>query len=239
MRSKFFGNRLLDTEFNKAYLCPPPPPTDEEVAKLKSEWEASAKKAKEDEIAKIKAEHEEALKKLKPPADDPGLEEKARKEREAKEKSQADSKVLEAALKFSLGAKEWLKTNASLLPKDVAGIFEAAEKENYTSAIEKDGAIKAALIKSFFDVQANLDLLTTTQKTGLEDWLKLTKNGRQDQAQKVYDSIFEPTLEMLKRIKKAEQLNTGGKEQTDGEKALAERMMNLSKKHYLGEKANA
>jgi hypothetical protein len=184
------------------------------------------------------AELEAELKKAKaPPADDPDLQEKARRERDAKEKRDVETRQLESALKFSLGAKDWLKSNGSLLPKEIEGIFTAAEKENYGSALEKDAAVKAGIIQEFFKIQANLDLLTPSLKTALEDFLKLTKNGRQEKAQHLYDSVFEPAFEMLKRVKKAEQLNaSGGKSNSDSENAYRDRMISLSRKHYLGEK---
>ncbi len=190
----------------------------------------SQNKALEDRLAKL----EKGPDKEK---DDPDLQEKAKQARETKEKSEAGTKAIESALKFSLSAKDWLKTNSSLLPKDIEGIFSAAEKEHYDSAIEKDGAIKASVVQSFFSVQSNLDLLTPSQKTILEDFLKLTKNGKQEKSQGIYDQIFEPTFEMLKRVKKAEQLSKQGHATgTDGENDYKNRMMKLSKKHYLGEK---
>lgn len=175
-----------------------------------------------------------------PQADDPDLKKKADDAAKAKEKQATDQRAIESALKFSLGAKDWLKTNASLLPKDIGGIFEAAEKENYGTAIEKDGAIKSAVIQKFFEVQANLDLLTTTQKSALDEFLKLTKNAKQEQSQKLYDQIFEPTFEMLKRLEKAKQLRTDGHANTtDSDQAYRDKMIKLSRQHYLGEKANA
>lgn len=202
---------------------PAPNPAPDEKDKRIAELEAEIKKSKE-----------------KPTPEDPDLQEKARKERETKEKANSDSKAIEAALKFSLGAKDWLKINSSLLPKDIEGIFTAAEKENYGSAIEKDQAIKSAVVQEFFKVQSNVDLLTPSQKSALEDFQKLTKNGRQEKAQQMYDTIFEPTFEMLKRVKKAEQLGkTGHASETDSDSAYRDRMMKLSKKHYLGEKADA
>ncbi len=172
--------------------------------------------------------------------DDPDLEAKAKAAREAKEKASGDTKKIEAALKFSLGAKDFLKQNASLLPKDIEGIFEAADKEKYDNAIEKDSAIKASMVQSFFNVQSNLDLLTLSQKSVLEDFLKLTKNGKQEKAQSIYETIFEPTFEMFKRIKKAEQLGKDGQvTASDTIQAYSDRMQKMSKKHYMGEKADA
>lgn len=175
-----------------------------------------------------------------PPADDPDLKKKADDAAKAKLKQSSDTKSIEAALKFSLGAKDWLKDNATLLPKDIDGIFTAAESEKYDSAVEKDGAIKSAVIQKFFEVQSNLDLLTVSQKSALDEFLKLTKNAKQEQSQKMYEQIFEPTFEMLKRLKKAEQLrHDGHTDPTNSDQKYKERMISLSRKHYLGEKANA
>lgn len=178
----------------------------------------------------------EALKNPAPKPDDSDLADKARKEREAQDENNKKSKKLENALKFTLGASEWLKTNAALLPKTVEGIFSQAEKENYGSAIEKDSAIKVGIIAEFFTQQANVDLLTSNQKAALEEFNKLTKNIKQERAQDFYDSIFEPTFEMLKRIKKAEQIGKGLANQTDAESAYKDKLIKGSVKKYLGEK---
>ncbi len=194
------------------------------------------------ELADLKASNADLQKKLAefskpPPQDDPSLLDKARKEREDKDKRNSDSKSLEKALMFSMKSEEFLKTNSSLLPKDVPDIFKLAEKENYSNAIEKDSAIKSGMIQSFFSVQENMDLLTQSQKTSLDEYLKLTKDGKQDKAQSIYDGIFEPTFDMKKRIKKAEALSKGHAPEGDAEMAYKNKMMKLSRSHYLGEKS--
>lgn len=168
--------------------------------------------------------------------DDPSLADKARKQREDLESNAQKEKSLESAINFTIGSKEFVKNNASLLPKTIEGIFAQAEKETYDTKIEKANAIKSGIISEFFAVQANMDQLTGPQKIEVDNFLKLTKNGKQERVENIYSMIFEPTLEMVRKIEKAKQLNNGDKNQTDGEKALAERMMKLSKKHYLGEK---
>ncbi len=161
---------------------------------------------------------------------------KAKLQKEKDDKGITDSKALESAIKFNLKADEFVKTNQSLLPKNAADIFKAADKENYSSAIEKDAAIKSGLIQSFFEVQSNLDLLTGSQKIQLDEYLKLTKTGKQERAQAMYDNIFEPTFEMLKRVKKAEALNKGFGGGTGFDDEYKNKLINGSKKHYLGDK---
>lgn len=171
--------------------------------------------------------------------DDKDLQQKAREQREADEKKSGDTKALEAALRFGMQSENFLKQNASLLPKDIAEIFKAAEKENYSNAIEKDAALKAAIVQSFFAVQANHDLLTDGLKSQLEDYLKLTKNGKQEKAQHVYSSIFEPALEMMRRTKKAEALSKGHGSASEVDQGYKNRLMANAQKHFLGVKPNA
>ncbi len=193
--------------------------------------------AAENAALKLKlADLEAKLKPAAPPADDPDLLMKAKLQKEKDDKGITDSKALESAIKFNLKADEFVKTNQSLLPKNAADIFKAADKENYSSAIEKDAAIKSGLIQSFFEVQSNLDLLTGSQKIQLDEYLKLTKTGKQERAQAMYDNIFEPTFEMLKRVKKAEALNKGFGGGTGFDDEYKNKLINGSKKHYLGDK---
>lgn len=168
--------------------------------------------------------------------DDKDLADKARLAREETDKKKGYEKSLESALNFNIGSPAFLKDNVTLLPKTVEGIFTAAEKEKYDSAIEKANAIKVGVVSEFFAVQANHDLLTASQKIELDEFLKLTKNGKQERVESVYSMIFEPTLETLRKVQKAKELNTGTKNQSDAEKQLADRMMKMSKKHYLGDK---
>jgi hypothetical protein len=186
--------------------------------------------------AELDKQISELTKKPDPKPEDKDLLEKARLQREADDKKSSDSRALEKAITFNLKAKEFLSTNESLLPKGVADIFTEAEKENYSNAVEKDNAIKAGIVQSFFSVQTNVDLLTPGLKSSLDEYLKLTKTGKQDKAQSVYDGIFEPAFEMLKRIKKAEALSKGYGSEGDADTAYKNKMIKLSKAHYLGEK---
>lgn len=241
--SKFFGNRILDMRnrdpfFTRAYMCPPPEISQEELDKYKA-LEGGAK-AKDEELAKLKADLEKATKKPDPDPkdkDDPSLGDKVRKEQEEKDKATKREKSLESAIGFVHASKDFVKANAGLLPKTIEGVFAAAEKEKYDSAIDKANAIKVEIVKEFFSVQSNMDLLTQTQKNEVEEFLKLTKNGKQDRIETMYAMIFEPTLETLRKVEKAKQVNLETKDQTDGEKAYVDRMMNMSKKHYMGDKA--
>lgn len=179
-------------------------------------------------------------KKPEPKPDDQDLKDKADKDKQAKDQKIKESKDLESALRFDMTHKEWLKTNASILPKEIEGIFSAAEKETYDTIVQKASALKAGVVKSFFAVQENLDLLTSAQKSTLDEWLKLTKTSREERAGEVYDSIFEPTFESKKKIKKAIELQkSGGRYEDDNDSAYKEKIMKASRKHYLGEKQNA
>lgn len=170
---------------------------------------------------------------------DGDLADKARKEKEAQEKEASKSKSLSTAIKFNMGAKDWAKNNATLLPKTISGILEQAEKENYGTEIEKANAIKVNILSEFFAVQTNVDLLTESQKSRLAEFKALTKNDKHERVQQIYDDLFEPTFERLKDVTKARQLSMGHGTQTDAEAAYKEKLMKGARKHYLGEKDNA
>lgn len=199
-----------------------------ELADLKAKFEAQEK-----ELAALKAKGDPNP---NPKPDDKSLSEKAEAERKAKEAKDLESKSLEAALKFNLGSKDFVKNNASLLPQNIQGIFDAAEKENYASAVQKANAIKVGIVSEFFAQQGNLDLLTDHQKQSLEDFKKLTKDVKEERVQGIFDSIFEPTLETLRKVKKAEALQKGLATPSDAQDAYKQRLMAGSRKHHLGEK---
>lgn len=200
---------------------PTPTPTPAQTVDLK-EFEALKAKVAEYESKAKTAETD--------------LPEKAKAEREAQDKKQSDFKALTSAVEFNVNSKEFLKTHSNILPKETADIFAAAEKETYDSPVQKAQAIKAGIVSEFFKVQANLDLLTQSHKNTVDGFLKLTKNGKEERAQDIYENILEPAIEMLKRVKKAEEVNrsqNGLGNQTDSEKAYEQKMRELSQKHYL------
>jgi hypothetical protein len=168
------------------------------------------------------------------------LKAKADKERKAAEDRKADFKSMESAIGFNHGVEQFIKDHADILPSEIGEIFAVAGKEKYDSAAEKASALRSAFIQSFFSVQANVDLLTKAQKITLEDYLKLTKNGKEQKAEAIYENLFEPTLEMLKRVKKAEELGKARSGYASGgnktEDAYRQRLIDGSRKSYLGEK---
>lgn len=214
------------------------------AATKKTEDENKAKGGDAEELKNLKSQHAsllERLDKLEKSASGPtdkskdDLTDKLRQQKEADTQKAGDTKKLEAALQFTMGAEQFIKNNESLLPKDIAEIFKLAEKEKYENAIQKRDAIQAGVINSFFSQQANLDLLTPNQKTVLADYQKLTKNVKEERAAEIYDNIFEPAVEMLRRIKKAEQLGkSGGVSSSDADTAYKNKLMEISQKHYLG-----
>lgn len=219
----FLIRRILAKQF---FLNDTPPDPAAELAAAKAE------------IATLKAEHEKlkATPPPPPPKDDLDLAAKAKADREAKETDDAKSKKLETALKFEMGSKDWLKNNAALLPPSIEGIFAASEKEKYESTIHKAADIKVGIVSEFFSVQANLDQLTDGQKNKVAAFLALTKNVKQERVQEIYDDVFEPTLESIRKVKKAEALQKGLATPTGSEDEYTKRLIDGSKKHHLREK---
>lgn len=186
-----------------------------------------------DQIASLMKEKEDWGKK------ELSLNDKVKIENDDRVKKDSDTRKLESALTFNLTSAEFIKINESILPKDISDIFKAADREKYESAIDKANATKAAIIQSFFSQESNVEFLTPSQKSALADYLKLTKNGKEDKAREIYENLFEPSLATLKRVKKAEELyksKNGFRGDSQGDSQYKEKLMALSKKHFLGEK---
>ena len=212
---------------------PAAPPTDPEPPKGTDDLQAQVKN--------LISMNEKLMAQLKggTPPEDPepnDLSEKARLERESKAKDASSAKGLESAIEFNMKSNDWLNTNEALLPESIKGIFEAAEKENYSSQVDKASAIKSAIVSEFFAVQDNLDLLTQSQKEQLANFSKLTKNEREQRVQSIYDNLFEPTFEGLKRMRKASQVQKGHGDQSDSEAAYIKKLTSISRKKYMGDK---
>lgn len=193
------------------------------------------------ELAELKAKFEAQQKELetlkgKKPDNDPDLAGRAAKDREEKEKAEIAAKNMESAIGFVMGSTKWLETNAALLPENIKDIFAQAEKEKYGSATEKANDLKVGIVSEYFAKQSNLDLLTDAQKKKLAQFLDLTKNVKQERVNDVYESIFEPTLEMARQIKKAQELQKGLAPSDGKHDAYKKRLIDGSRKHHLREK---
>lgn len=165
---------------------------------------------------------------------DPLLE-KVEKDRKERERTQSDSKSIESALKFTLGLEDFVKTNADLLPSEVAELVHVAKGEKYDTEVAKAAAVKASILRCYFSQQANVDSLTESQKRDLDEYNKLTKTGREEKASTIYANIFEPSLEMNRRLKRAEELRRGdsGILPSGTEAAYRQKMVDASMKKYF------
>lgn len=207
----------------------PPPGGETTEQKL-----AAALKREED----LKAELEKHKKTPKPDEDD-DLRKKVQKDKETAEQVAAQTKLIERALGFNMGIHQFVKDNKDLLPAEIAAIVAQADKETYDDAQAKASAVKAAVIQSYFSVQANLESITPAQKTSLDDYLKLTKTGKESKAADIYENIFEPALETVRRVKKAEEVGrsrSGFGATNETNSAYKERLIKISRKTHLGEK---
>lgn len=222
-----FADTLLADE---APPIPPTPGTETVEQKL-----AAALKREEDYKAEI-----EKFKKKEPAGGDPDdgdLVSKARKDKENKDKENADHKNVERALKFNLTVDDFVKTNKGFLPDEIDGILSRASKERYDSEFEKASALKSAIIKSFFDIQANLDTLTSSQKNQVENWKSLTKGEREKRAADLYENVFEPCIETSRRVKKAEEVTRsrqGLASHSDSGMAYKEKLIQIAQAAHLG-----
>lgn len=216
---------------------PPPEPPSKNNAPTADEIRAIR-----EENERLKAENEGLKNKKKDPepdSDDDDLRKKAKHQEQTAEDKARETKQIEEALQFNLGVDDFVKKNSDLLPKAVANIVALAHKEKYDSAISKAAAIKASVIQEYFAVQDNVDALTKNQKQTLDDYLKLTKTGKEDKAADIYANIFEPALETIRKIKKAEELgrsSAGFSSGTDADEKYKQMLMKRSREKYLGER---
>jgi len=240
---KFFLLAFLGFLFSStlAFADPnPPPPANNNPPNPTGETDATRLAAALKREEELKVELEALKNPKKPdPKDDDDLIKKARKEKEDGESLQVKTKQIERALGFNMGIDTFVKDNAELLPAEVAQIVALAHKESYDDAQSKASAIKASMIQSYFAIQANLDALTASQKTTLSDYLKLTKSGKEQKAAEVYENIFEPALEMVRKVKKAEEVGrgiSGYGNPSAGSTAYKDRLVAMSRRTHLGEK---
>ncbi len=201
--------------------------------------ESLAAKVKEltESNAKLMADLDTAT---KPPPKEKDLTTRVKEEAEKRDKASGDAKQLEDALTFNLTSEKFINEHKAILPTEMVEIFAVAAKEKYDTAIERANETKSALIQSFFKMQANLDMLTPSQKNAIEDFYKLTKNGKNEKAASVFETIFEPTLNGLKQLKKAEELvksRQGILDPTDADARYKDKLIKGSRSRHLGEKA--
>lgn len=215
------------------------PPADKPPAETPAAPTAQEIAAIREENERLKTENEAFKKKTdSTPPPDKDLIDKAKDLKESADKNANDTKKIEQALGFNLGVDEFVKTNADLLPAEIGNIVAVAHKETYDSAMGKAAAIKASMIQSYFSVEANREALTKSQKEGLDDYLKLTKTGKEEKATEIFTNIFEPTLETIRKIKKAEELgrSNAGFGGDDKDNAYRDRLIKNSRKSHLNEK---
>lgn len=201
-----------------------------ENAKLKTDLEAAKKPP-------VKTDPPKADPKEDP--NNPDLLAKSKEKKEADDELLLKTKKIESALSFNIKLKDFAELNKEILPSEIENILATAEKENYDSATTKANAIKSAVIQSFFSIQDNLNILTESQKKNLDDYLKLTKNGKEEKADFIYENLFEPALETLKRVKKAEEVGkakAGLGVSNKAEDVYKAKLIEGSQKQYLGEK---
>lgn len=212
--------------------------TPEEIKALQDKVDAAEaeKKKLQEEIENLKKPTPE------PKPDDEDLKAKAEKERKAKDEEKARTSRMEKAIAFNHTLKDFVKNNKGLIPDEIEGIVAQAEKESYDSASAKAGAVKAGIIQSFFALKDNVELLSAAQKAQLDEFLKFTKNVKEERAETLYDNVLEPALEILKRVKKAKELALSEQGINPGngvEDAYVKKIVKFSRAGYFGEKETA
>jgi len=161
---------------------------------------------------------------------------KAKKEQADKEAAAKGDKTLESALQFNLSVNNFVKENKDLLPEDFTKVLELSEKESYDSPKQKADAIRSGLIQSFFSIKDHNEALTENQKKSLADFMKLTKNGKEGKSHEIYENVFEPAFEMVRRLKKQEDKQKVAKSEGTNSSSYKEKLMKGSQEKYFGKR---
>lgn len=214
--------------------------SDDELKQF-NDMKAASAKDKADKEAKEKADNEAKSKSEKEAKDkkereDQDLRSKVKTDEDAAASKASERKALEKAIKFNMSTESFAKDHADLLPSEVPAILKKAESETYDTDSDKAADLRIAIVEAFFAVQANLDLLTVGQKASFDEFKKLSKNGKKEKSEAIYENIFEPSLETLKKVKKAEELGksrAGLAVSTKADEAYKEKLMAGSRKAYL------
>lgn len=137
------------------------------------------------------------------PEEDPTLkkiqDDKARKAKE----SATQDKVVRAA-KFNLRFDTFLKEYAGVIPDDAQKIPTTASESDYPNELDRAAAMKASLMASFFKEEKNLRYLSESQLARWKTYQALGQVGRQEEADAVYDAVFEPAVNHARSIRQSE-----------------------------------
>ncbi len=80
-------------------------------------------------------------------------------------------------------------------------------------------------------------MLTENQKKSLADFLKLTKNGKEETSHTIYENVFEPGFEMLKQVKKTEdKMKAKQQDSTSNSNSYKDKLKAGSMEKYFGKK---
>jgi hypothetical protein len=170
--------------------------------------------------------------------DEDDLSSKAKKNRREREKNETSARKVEGAVIFNTTVGDFIKNNSDILPSDIPEILEVAKREKYDSQSDQATALKLAIIKSFFSQKDNVDVLTASQKRTLEEFNNLTKNAKEEKSESIYENLFEPALEAMRRVRKAEEAGKARKFGTSSsvESDYQNRMIAAAKLKHLGVK---
>lgn len=200
---------------------------------------AAAAKREEELKAEIEALKKGQKKDPDPKDDEDDLRKKVAKDKESAEEIAKQTKAIERALGFNMRIHQFVKENKDLLPAEVEALVKQADKETYDTAAHKAAVVKKAIIESYFAIASNLEPLTASQKSQLDDFFKLTKTGKESKASDIYENIFEPALETIRKVKKAEEVGrsrAGYGRSSESHNAYKDRLVSIARKTHLGER---
>lgn len=204
--------------------------TEEEIAALKAENEKLKNDLKAKDDTKSKEEKDRIAKEEADKVKGKDYSEIARQKEDDDKKEKDKTAEMEKSAIFNANLNQFVKDNGPLVSPRLASVVEVANKENFANSTERARELKGAIVKEFFSVESNVKHLTDSQKARLDFFLTQTKNGRAEQITAIWDDLFEPTLELVRKIKSFEEKSSGKVKSDSG---IKNKFMEVGKKSYL------
>lgn len=111
---------------------------------------------------------------------------------------------MESAIKFNMNIEKFVKDNEKVLPSEAKKIIETIGGRNFGSESEKANNTRKAIIDSFIQLQANIDVLPASQKEAVERYKNLTEEEKVKQSSRFWGIVDVGTTNKV-LMRKAEQ----------------------------------
>ncbi len=163
---------------------------------------------------------------------------KVRAELEAKAKKEAETALMQDAIKFNLGVDAFVADNKDLLGKLAQGLVQEVNKKQFSDEVRKAAALKKNLLEDFFMLQENIDVAPEELKPRIMAFKALADDEKEKQSAKFWDTLT-LTLghkKMAAQVAAAKRARAGQFQETDDLIKQYNDRVFAKRAHYLGEK---